>query len=95
MVEWLEAHMAPCVFVKYLQIECPGCGIQRAFIALLKGEFGESVKLFPALLPYIATIGMLIWQLIFKSRSGAYYVMYAFIVSVVVMITSYVVKLMT
>ena len=95
MIEWLEAHMAPCVFVKYLHIECPGCGIQRAFIALLKGHVRESLSVFPALLPYIITIGLLIWQLIFKLRWGAYYVMYAFVLSAAVMIINYVVKLMT
>lgn len=95
MIEWLEAHMAPCVFVKYLHIECPGCGIQRAFVALLKGELGQSLRLFPALIPYMITLLSLLIQLIFKFRSGAFYVMYGFIASVAIMIISYVIKLMS
>lgn len=95
MIEWLEAHMAPCVFVKYLHIECPGCGIQRAFVALLKGELVQSIQLFPAMIPYMITLLMLIIQLFFKFRSGAYYVMYGFIASVTIMMISYMIKLMS
>jgi len=51
MIDWLEAHMGTCAFVTYFNIECPGCGIQRAFIALLRGDTALSFRLFPALLP--------------------------------------------
>lgn len=95
MIEWLEAHMVPCVFVKYLHIECPGCGTQRAFVALLKGEFVHSVQLFPALIPYMITVLLLIIQLLFKFRSGAFYVMYGFIASVAIMLIGYAIKLMS
>ncbi|MFO0355522.1 MAG: DUF2752 domain-containing protein [Sphingobacteriaceae bacterium] len=95
MIEWLEAHMAPCVFVKYFHIECPGCGTQRAFVALLKGEVWQSIKLYPALIPFLMTLLLLVSQLLFKFRSGAFYVMYAFIVSAAIMMISYVIKLIS
>ena len=95
MIDWLEAHMGTCAFVKYLNIECPGCGIQRAFIALLRGEFSQSIHLFPALIPYITTILLLIVQMIFRFQKGAYIIMYSFIISVVIMMLSYIIKLMT
>jgi hypothetical protein len=95
MIEWLEAHMIPCVFIKYLHIECPGCGTQRAFVALLKGDLIHSVKLFPALIPYMITVLLLIIQIFFKFRSGVFYVMYGFIASVTIMMISYTMKLMS
>lgn len=95
MIEWLEAHMGSCVFVKYLHIECPGCGIQRAFIALLKGEWSQSVHQFPALIPYIITLLLLTLQIAFKWKSGGTWVMWSFVVSVTIMIISYAFRLMT
>jgi hypothetical protein len=93
MIDWFEAHMGTCAFVKYLNIECPGCGIQRAFIALLKGEFAHSIRLFPALIPYITTILLLVIQVIFQFKKGAYIIMYSFIISVIIMTISYIIKL--
>ena len=44
IIDWLQKHMIPCFSKKYLGIECPGCGLQRSFIALLKGNIVESLK---------------------------------------------------
>lgn len=90
MIEWLEQHMVACVFVKYLNFECPGCGIQRAFISLMKGEIWESIKVYPAMLPYMLTLLGLVFQIIFKAKNGGTFVMYGFIFSVLVMILSYI-----
>ncbi len=54
MVEWLESHMLPCFYKKYFGVDCPGCGMQRSLVALLKGDLLESLHLFPALLPLMA-----------------------------------------
>ena len=53
LIEWLEAHQLPCYYKQMLGIECLGCGMQSAFILLLKGEFLESLKTYPALIPVL------------------------------------------
>ncbi len=95
MIEWLEAHMGSCVFVEYYHIECPGCGIQRAFIALLKGEVVQSLHFFPALMPYLATLILMVMQFIFKWKNGGTIAMWGFVISVIIMVISYIVRLMT
>lgn len=71
IIEWLESHMQSCFYKKYFGIECPGCGMQRSLIQLLRGNFMESLKLFPALIPTIALIVFLILHLVFKFKHGA------------------------
>jgi hypothetical protein len=55
-IEWLEHHMLSCPSKQLFHLECPGCGIQRSFIALLKGDVFTSLQLYPALLPILATL---------------------------------------
>lgn len=47
IISWLEERELPCLFKKYFHLDCPGCGFQRSFIALLKGNISESFLLFP------------------------------------------------
>ena len=60
IITWLEAHMGTCTFKEATGLVCPGCGIQRSIIALLKGDILECIMLFPALLPVIAMLGTLV-----------------------------------
>jgi len=92
IIEWLEQHLGSCVYKKYFGIECPGCGMQRAFIELLKGNFVESLKLYPALLPTILMLITLVLHIIFKFRRGAYYIKLLFILNVVIIVTNYIIK---
>jgi len=86
LTDWLERNMFPCFYKKYLGIECPGCGMQQALIELLKGNFIDSLKAYPALLPIIFILVYLILHLIFKFEKGAFYlkISFIFIVSIIV-----------
>jgi hypothetical protein len=52
--------MLPCAYKSIFGIDCPGCGFQRAFIALLKGNIGESLHLYPAVIPILITAAVLL-----------------------------------
>lgn len=93
VIHWLEEHMQACPSKAFLGIECPGCGIQRAFIELLRGNVIESFKLYPALIPIIITFGILALHLAFKYRNGASYVKWSFIFSVSIIVISFTIKM--
>gem|GEM_PF-824242 len=39
--------LCPCLFYSITDIECPGCGMTRACIALARGEVGEALRYNP------------------------------------------------
>ena len=52
-ISWLQNHLIPCPFKYLTGIDCPGCGFQRSVIALLHGDFHESIALYPPTVPLI------------------------------------------
>ncbi|MEO1054783.1 MAG: DUF2752 domain-containing protein [Bacteroidota bacterium] len=93
VVSWLEQHMLSCPYKNALGIDCPGCGMQRSFIALLKGDFAESFHLYPALIPIMVTIVVLIIHLKMKLKNGARLVKYAYMFSISVVLIHYTYKM--
>lgn len=92
IIAWLERNMGACFYKKYFGIDCPGCGMQRAFVELLKGNFIESLKLYPALLPTIGMFVFLILHLIFKFEKGGVYLKYFFIFTVSIIVINFIFK---
>lgn len=87
IIDWLEKHSRPCFYKKHFGIECLGCGFQRSFIELLKGNIIESLKLYPALIPFLFTFIFLAIHLKFKLKHGALIIktLFIFTSSLVVM----------
>ena len=48
--------MLPCSWKETFGIDCPGCGAQRSLAELFRGNFLESLYLFPALIPLLITL---------------------------------------
>ncbi len=92
MIEWLEHHLFTCFFKAHFGIDCPGCGLQRAFISLLKGNLSESLHYHAALIPFMLTIFLLIGQILLKRDNGAKYVMWAFILTCAVTFVQFIVR---
>lgn len=92
MITWLEQHLFTCTIKSNFGFDCPGCGLQRAFIELLKGNLYESLSYHIALIPFLVTIILLIVQLIKKFNNGGTWVMWAFIVTSGLTFVQYVVK---
>jgi len=93
IIHWLESHMLSCPFKETFGIDCPGCGIQRSFILLLKGDLIESFCQYPPLIPMIFLNIFLIIHLIFKIKNGGRILLVNFIVVAVLMVANFIYKL--
>lgn len=58
---WLQQHQLPCAYKHLFGISCPVCGGQRGLVALLNGNILEAIRLFPPILPLLATA---VWMLV-------------------------------
>ncbi|MGM0626313.1 MAG: DUF2752 domain-containing protein [Bacteroidota bacterium] len=95
MIQWLEKHMGECAFKAHIGMDCPGCGMQRSFIELLKGNIFDSIQFYPGLLPMLFTLTFLIMHLIFNFRQGARILKFSFIFTIIVILTHYIIKIAT
>ena len=92
LVHWLENHMMPCFYKQIIGIDCPGCGMQRSFIELLKGDFSASFKLYPALFLVMITLSITALHLVLKLKNGARIIQYSFITTSFIILISYLMK---
>lgn len=60
--------MLPCPVKAWLGVDCPGCGFQRAFLALLRGDLAECWHDYPPLIPFLLTMVVLVVALKTKLR---------------------------
>ena len=89
----MEEYMLPCMNKKYLGVECMGCGIQRAILHLVRGEFIEAFMMYPAIYPLIGLLGFLIVNH-FRSIKYANFIIPALaIITVGTIFTSYIIKI--
>lgn len=94
LADWLEHHLLSCPYKSIFGIDCPGCGMQRSFVALLRGEFRESFLLYPALLPVMFTLLLTFVHISFKLKDGARYIKYSFIITIGIVVGNYVLRLL-
>jgi Protein of unknown function (DUF2752) len=93
IVAFFETHMFSCPSKKYLGMECMGCGLQRSFVLLLKGELGASIALYPALLPMLLMFVFLAVHVKKNFKNGAYILLTLFIINIVIILIHYFIKL--
>lgn len=89
----MEEYMLPCINKSFFGIDCFGCGTQRAFVLLMKGEFVAAFDMFPAIYTSLLFFVFLGLHLVDKSRSYHKIVILLAIINAVIMVTSYFYKL--
>jgi hypothetical protein len=92
---WLEAHQLPCPFKQLTHFDCPGCGIQRSFVLMLKGDLYASFFMYPALIPIMLLFALLLLHLILKIKDGATILKYSYIFCTGVILVSYIYRIIT
>lgn len=95
LADWLEENMTPCSFEAGFGLECPWCGMQRSAVHLFRGEWLDSLLIFPALIPGILLFFGLIVQLVFKFPKGAFYLKWNFILVVALIVGNYILKMLS
>ena len=94
IVDWLEKHQLPCMHKFITGVDCPGCGMQRAIIALLRGNVVESIKMYPPLIPITIMLVFLWAHTVFKFKHGAKMLTYLFVINVIIIIVNFLYKLL-
>lgn len=84
--------MLECHFKSQLGMECPGCGAQRSFLALLEGNITDSLFLFPALIPLLFTLMYTVLHLVFNLKKGAKIITLSFALTAILMVGSFLYK---
>ena len=92
---WLEHHMLSCPSKKLLTIDCPGCGLQRSVVALLKGDIANSWHIYPPGIFIVATVIFLLLHLSFGYRHGAAILKCLYFGTAVIIIANYIYKITT
>ncbi len=91
-ISFLEDHLLSCQWKNSIGVECMGCGLQRSFIHLLKGEFTEAFFVYPAI---YTLIGMFIFYGLhakFNFLKGDMVLKWLLILNVIIIISSFAMK---
>jgi hypothetical protein len=82
-----------CLSKQLFGVECPGCGIQRSALSFVRGNFIESLALFPALIPFVlfTVVGLL--SLIKPLKINLKLVLFLAIFTFSMMVIHYVLKI--
>ena len=89
----LEDYMIPCLSKKLFGFDCPGCGLQRSSVALIRGEFTDAFFFYPAIYPFIALIGIIILDKFIPLKQGPKLISGLAILTVATVLINYIIKL--
>lgn len=91
--QWLQRHMLVCPSKKFLHMECPGCGMQRSLLALMRGDLAASWSLYPATVPILLLTGFTLLHLKYRFSMGAGIIKYSYAVIAIVIAVFYIYKI--
>ncbi|MBS1563195.1 MAG: DUF2752 domain-containing protein [Bacteroidetes bacterium] len=92
-LHWLQANMLACPSKKYLHLECPGCGLQRSVLLLLKGDLPASFRMYPAAIPLMALAVFLALHIKYQFRNGATVIKYLQAGIAIIIVVFYIYKI--
>lgn len=64
-----EDFMLPCPTKKFFGIDCFGCGMQRALLMLVKGDFAGAWHLYPPVFTIVVLMIFVLLNFIDKNRN--------------------------
>ncbi len=84
--------MLPCFTKKIFGFDCPGCGLQRSLVFLLKGDFAAAFDMYPAIFTLLPLAVFFTANLFFKIKYINKITNTLLITSVALILTNYILK---
>ncbi|AZA84863.1 hypothetical protein C1637_18960 [Chryseobacterium lactis] len=88
----IEDFMLTCPSKRFLGVECPGCGAQRAVVLVFEGRFSEAFHLYPAVYTLLLFFLILGLSFIDKKRKYGSVLMALLMINLVIIMVSYIYK---
>jgi len=88
-----EDYMIPCLNKKMFGIDCLGCGMQRSLLLLLKGEFVEAFKMYPAIYTLVFLGLFILINFKMKFKKSKQIIITLATINVLIIIISYIIKM--
>jgi hypothetical protein len=88
----IENFMLPCYTKQLWGFDCPGCGMQRSIVFLLKGEFSAAFEMYPAIYPMLLLLGFLIMNKVLSIKYASKITNVLLISTVAFILTNYTLK---
>ncbi|WP_158841696.1 DUF2752 domain-containing protein [Polaribacter sp. L3A8] len=86
-------YLLPCLNKSLFGIDCLGCGIQRAFVLLIKGEFTDAFKMYPAIYTLVLFALFLLINYRKKFKNSKKIIISFAIINLLIIIISYGIKM--
>ena len=89
----LEDHMLPCFSKTMFGVTCLGCGMQRSFIFLIKGEFWNAFTMYPAIYTILIFFTVIIFNFFKKNKNYNKIIGRLAFLNLAIILINYIVKL--
>lgn len=93
LADWLEGHQAACYIKSLTGHDCPGCGLQRATVALLRGDLAQAWDLYPPLFPFLLMLLLLVAAVAFRFRGRLTLLLASFFTTLLFILVHFALKL--
>lgn len=93
MLDWLEQHLLSCPIKSFYGIDCPGCGLQRSILLLLRGDVWASIQMYPATIPMISVLLIYLLHLKFELKWAPKMLVFLYSITGIIVLVHYVWKI--
>jgi len=92
LLDQADNFFLPCPFKTLTGFDCPGCGFQRSFVALLKGNWQESFHLYPATVPLLLTFIIILPANYISKKDLSLLIKIMYVITGTIILTNYLYK---
>ena len=91
----IEDYLLPCLNKSLTGLECPGCGLQRASVLVMQGDFKSAFFMYPAIYTLIVLFVCILTIKIFSFRNSNQIIMALVYLNAAIILISYLIKITT